>query len=214
MLGKTSKHNQRHTITPSKTYRVSVVGSGGVGKSALTLRFIQGVFVRNYDPTLEDTYCKMVRVEKKYYTLEIIDTAWQEEYQTLTREQYITPIDGFILVYSITSSYSFDEVAKLRYSILRTKAAGDIPIMLVGNKLDLHEERSVDTETGRKEAEKWGAAFMETSAKTDTNVESVFTELIKSIEAYHKKHTAATKKRVDVRSMLKKSSRSNSCVLM
>jgi small GTP-binding protein len=59
-------------------YRIVVVGAGGVGKSALTVRFIQGNFVEKYDPTIEDSYRKQVAVDGVACLLDIMDTAGQE----------------------------------------------------------------------------------------------------------------------------------------
>jgi small GTP-binding protein len=64
-------------------YRIVVVGAGGVGKSALTVRFIQGNFVEKYDPTIEDSYRKLVEVDGNACMLDIMDTAGQEEYSAL-----------------------------------------------------------------------------------------------------------------------------------
>jgi len=173
-------------------YRIVVVGSGGVGKSALTVRFIQGTFVRRYDPTIEDSYRKQVEVDKKACMLDIMDTAGQEEYSAL-RDQYMKTGEGFVLVYSITSNASFDAAAKLRTNILRIKEeAGDVPIMLVGNKLDLEAERVVTSDSGRKTAEKWGAGFIETSAKIPKNVNELFYELVQLINKYREKYPDKT----------------------
>merc|ERR1711924_105017 len=77
-------------------YRIVVVGAGGVGKSALTVRFIQGNFVEKYDPTIEDSYRKQVAVDGVAVLLDIMDTAGQEEYSAL-RDQYMKTGQGFIL---------------------------------------------------------------------------------------------------------------------
>merc|ERR1711924_427368 len=101
-------------------YRIVVVGAGGVGKSALTVRFIQGNFVEKYDPTIEDSYRKQVAVDGEAVLLDIMDTAGQEEYSAL-RDQYMKTGQGFILAYSITSGISFETAHKLRMQILRSR---------------------------------------------------------------------------------------------
>ena len=58
-----------------REYKIVVLGSGGVGKSALTVQFVQGIFVEKYDPTIEDSYRKQVEVEGQQCMLEILDTA-------------------------------------------------------------------------------------------------------------------------------------------
>lgn len=165
-------------------YRIVVVGAGGVGKSALTVRFIQGNFVEKYDPTIEDSYRKLVEVDGHACMLDIMDTAGQEEYSAL-RDQYMKTGQGFVLAYSITTSTSFEAATRLRTQILRIKEEQqDIPIILVGNKLDLEEERAVTSEQGRALAQKFGTGFLEASAKTNTNVSEIFFELVRMINKW------------------------------
>eukprot|EP01104_Vermistella_antarctica_P012288 TRINITY_DN352_c0_g1_i1.p1 TRINITY_DN352_c0_g1~~TRINITY_DN352_c0_g1_i1.p1 ORF type:complete len:190 (+),score=45.04 TRINITY_DN352_c0_g1_i1:176-745(+) len=169
-------------------YRIVVVGAGGVGKSALTVRFIQGNFVEKYDPTIEDSYRKLVEVDGTACMLDIMDTAGQEEYSAL-RDQYMKTGQGFILVYSITTQTSFEAATKLRTQILRIKEENqDIPIILVGNKLDLDEERAVTTEQGKALAQKFACGFIEASAKTNTNVNEIFFELVRMINKWREKN--------------------------
>lgn len=169
-------------------YRIVVVGAGGVGKSALTVRFIQGNFVEKYDPTIEDSYRKLVEVDGTACMLDIMDTAGQEEYSAL-RDQYMKTGQGFVLAYSITTATSFEAATKLRTQILRIKEdSQDIPIMLVGNKLDLEEERVVTTEQGRALAQKFQCGFIEASAKTNTCVKEIFFELVRMINKWREKN--------------------------
>ena len=62
-------------IFAMREYKIVVLGSGGVGKSALTVQFVQGIFVEKYDPTIEDSYRKQVEVDGQQCMLEILDTA-------------------------------------------------------------------------------------------------------------------------------------------
>ncbi|GMF13152.1 unnamed protein product [Phytophthora lilii] len=61
-----------------ETFHMSVLGSGGVGKSALTLRFVRDYFVKDWDPTIEDAYRKAITVDDGLCMLEILDTAGQD----------------------------------------------------------------------------------------------------------------------------------------
>merc|ERR1712000_615857 len=169
-------------------YRIVVVGAGGVGKSALTVRFIQGNFVEKYDPTIEDSYRKLVEVDGTACMLDIMDTAGQEEYSALL-DQYMKTGQGFVLAYSIMTNTSFEAASKLRTQILRIKEdSQDIPIMLVGNKLDLEDERQVTVEQGRALAQKFQCGFIEASAKTNTNVKEIFFELVRMINKWREKN--------------------------
>ncbi|CAO2591903.1 Ras-related protein Rap-2a [Lemmus lemmus] len=97
-----------------REYKVVVLGSGGVGKSALTVQFVTGTFIEKYDPTIEDLYEK-------------------------------------------------------------------VPVILVGNKVDLESEREVSSNEGRALAEEWGCPFMETSAKSKTMVDELFAEIVRQM---------------------------------
>jgi GTPase KRas protein len=175
-------------------YRITVVGAGAVGKSALTVRFIQGNFVEKYDPTIEDSYRKNVEIDDTACVLDIMDTAGQEEYSAL-RDQYMKTGEGFVLVYSVTSRQGFDFTNKLRTNIMRLKGEqADFPIVLVGNKKDLNSERQVSEEEGKQLAEKFKIPFVETSAKTNENVSEAFFLLVRQINKYRDAHPSKKKK--------------------
>ncbi|KAF0979170.1 hypothetical protein FDP41_001513 [Naegleria fowleri] len=166
-------------------YKFVVLGSGGVGKSALTIQFIQGNFVEKYDPTIEDSYRKQIEVDGKACMLDILDTAGQEEYSAM-RDQYMRTGQAFILVYSITDPSSFEDLLTIHEQLLRSKDADEVPIVLVGNKCDLEEERAVSKEEGKSMAEKFGdhCKFLEASAKESINVEEIFTSLVRLVDKF------------------------------
>ncbi|ODQ82106.1 hypothetical protein BABINDRAFT_174681 [Babjeviella inositovora NRRL Y-12698] len=161
-------------------YKLVVVGGGGVGKSALTIQLIQSHFVDEYDPTIEDSYRKQVVIDEEEVVLDVLDTAGQEEYSAM-REQYMRTGEGFLLVYSVNSRTSFDELFTYYQQICRVKDTEQVPIMLVGNKCDLENERQISFSEGKQLAESFGAAFVETSAKQRINVEEAFFGLVRKI---------------------------------
>jgi GTPase KRas protein len=95
--------------------------------------------------------------------------------------QYIRAREAFLLVYSIASKPSFDEIPALRDQILRVKDADKVPTVIVGNKCDLEQERAVSTPQGRELAAKAKCPFLETSAKARINVDECFFELVREI---------------------------------
>eukprot|EP00732_Lithocolla_globosa_P005648 Lithocolla_globosa_v1_NODE_5978_length_1154_cov_2016.246588.p1 type:complete len:235 gc:universal NODE_5978_length_1154_cov_2016.246588:1140-436(-) len=159
---------------PPKEYKLVVVGGGGVGKSALTIQFIQSHFVDEYDPTIEDSYRKQCVVDDEVALLDVLDTAGQEEYSAM-REQYMRTGEGFLLVYSITSKSSFDEIYTFKQQILRVKDQDEFPMVLVGNKCDLVKDRQVETNEALDFKNKNQIfEFLEASAKNKNNVDEAF----------------------------------------
>uniref|UniRef100_A0A8C2KBS4 RAP1B, member of RAS oncogene family n=1 Tax=Cyprinus carpio TaxID=7962 RepID=A0A8C2KBS4_CYPCA len=110
-----------------------------------TVQFVQGIFVEKYDPTIEDSYRKQVEVDGQQCMLEILDTAGTEQF-TAMRDLYMKNGQGFALVYSITAQSTFNDLQDLREQILRVKDTDDVPMILVGNKCDLEDERVVGKE--------------------------------------------------------------------
>ncbi|XP_071445507.1 GTP-binding protein Di-Ras2 isoform X1 [Hetaerina americana] len=167
----------------SNDYRVVVFGAGGVGKSSLVLRFVKGTFRESYIPTIEDTYRQVISCNKNICTLQITDTTGSHQFPAMQRLS-ISKGHAFILVYSVTSRQSLEELRPIWDAIKETKGAelAGIPVMLVGNKCDEGEEggsaREVRPEEGEAEAQRWGCNFMETSAKTNHNVKELFQELL------------------------------------
>ncbi|KAG0375401.1 hypothetical protein BGX24_009156 [Mortierella sp. AD032] len=123
------------TKNAPKKLTILVVGDGAVGKSALTLRFLRD----QYDPTIEDSYCKYIEVDGQDYTLELTDTAGQSEYRDQWDDQFMRTGDGFICVYSIASMSSFQELVGYRDQIWRAKGSRRVPIVITGNKCDLED---------------------------------------------------------------------------
>jgi len=179
----------------SLEYKIVVLGAGGVGKSALTIRLVTDNFLDEYDPTIEDSYRKQVMIDDETALLDILDTAGQEEFSSM-QDQWMRDGKGFLLVYNITSRPTFEEIQVLRDKILRTKDTDRVPIVLVGNKCDLKDERQVEYNEGSDLAKKWNAPFFETSAKLKLNHEACFFELVREIRKFNAPAKgAATKKK-------------------
>mgnify|MGYP000796870886 CR=1 FL=1 len=166
---------------PLQEYKIVVLGSGGVGKSALTVQFVQGIFVEKYDPTIEDSYRKQVEVDGVQCMLEILDTAGTEQF-TAMRDLYMKNGQGFVLVYSIVALGTFNDLVDMREQILRVKDSEDVPMVLVGNKSDLNDSRVVTTQQGEEMAQRFNnCLFVEASAKLKVNVDKIFHDLIRCI---------------------------------
>ncbi|GAA5967224.1 hypothetical protein JCM11641_000481 [Rhodosporidiobolus odoratus] len=182
-----------------REYKLVVVGGGGVGKSALTIQFIQSHFVDEFVPTLSsslsdttpllDSYRKQCMIDEEVALLDVLDTAGQEEYSAM-REQYMRTGEGFLLVYSITSRNSFDEIGTFHQQILRVKDKDYFPVVVVANKCDLEYERQVGSHEGHDLAQHFDCKFIETSAKNRLNVDEAFFNLVREIRKYNKEQAA------------------------
>ncbi|KAG2181314.1 hypothetical protein INT43_008897 [Umbelopsis isabellina] len=168
-----------------REYRIVLVGEGGVGKSALTIQFIQSHFVDEYDPTIEDSYRKQCVIDGETALLDVLDTAGQEEYSAM-REQYMRTGEGFLLVYSITSRQSFEDINVFYHQICRVKDRDSFPMVLIANKSDLESERQVSSQEGRDLARSFGSTFIETSAKQRVNVDEAFYHVVREIRRFNK----------------------------
>ncbi|KAF3856578.1 hypothetical protein F7725_017301 [Dissostichus mawsoni] len=162
-------------------FNEQTVGLSGEANPPCTVQFVQGIFVEKYDPTIEDSYRKQVEVDGQQCMLEILDTAGTEQF-TAMRDLYMKNGQGFALVYSITAQSTFNDLQDLREQILRVKDTEDVPMILVGNKCDLEDERVVGKEQGQNLARQWNhCAFLESSAKSKINVLDIFYDLVRQI---------------------------------
>ena len=163
-------------------HKVIMVGSRGVGKSSLTLQFMYEDFVEEYEPTNADSYCKNVVLDGNEAQIEILDTAGQEDYAAIS-DNCIRNGEGFMCVFSVTSFSQFLACKDFRNQIIRTKNSEAIPFILVGNKCDLTDCREVSQGQAENLANNWKVPYIETSAKTNVNVDKVFFDLLREIHA-------------------------------
>jgi len=170
-------------------YKLVIFGESGVGKSTLIIRLVNNVFAQDYDPTVEDSFRKQTVVDGEACLLDILDTAEQEE-PTAMHNQYFRECQGFLLIYSITSRSSFQSMKVLRDQCLYSNENEKVPLILVGNKCDLKEERQVTTEEGQNLAQSFGCPFLETSAKTPINVDLAFHDLVREIRKFNQMNSS------------------------
>lgn len=164
----------------SSEYKIVIFGAGAVGKSALTIQFVQGYFITDYDPTIEDTYKRVLNVDGENVNLNILDTAGQDDFAPM-RTSYMRQGKGFILVYSIDNRTSFEEIELFHRDIEKTKASTQVPCIICGNKCDLEDKRVVSLAEGEDLARKLNCEFFETSALNNLNIEESFEELVRTI---------------------------------
>lgn len=167
--------------------KIIVVGAGFTGKSTLVIQFIQHFFVDDYDPTIEDSYRCVRMVDKKPIIFDILDTAGQEEYQTMFIHFNYTKAHGVVIVFSVTSRPSFEAARKYYYSILKERQRR-FPCILVGTKTDMNESRVISEEEGIKLGLELRVPYLELSCKEKEKVEKAFAGLEKMIEQFEFAH--------------------------
>eukprot|EP00055_Hartaetosiga_balthica_P014669 m.81927 g.81927 ORF g.81927 m.81927 type:complete len:178 (+) comp8661_c0_seq1:38-571(+) len=162
-----------------KEYKICLLGSGAVGKSALAIQYTEERFVESYDPTVEECYRKQTKFNDEPVVLEIIDTAGTEQFTSMV-ELYIQNCQGFVLVYDVTKKQTFEDLTAIKDKVWNTKKCSKKnapPMVVIGNKTDV-EGREVLFATGHAQAKEWNAVFVETSAKDRTNVDKAFEQLM------------------------------------
>eukprot|EP01130_Rhizamoeba_saxonica_P013999 TRINITY_DN603_c0_g1_i4.p1 TRINITY_DN603_c0_g1~~TRINITY_DN603_c0_g1_i4.p1 ORF type:complete len:202 (+),score=38.28 TRINITY_DN603_c0_g1_i4:63-668(+) len=201
-------------MSRNKPYKVVIVGDGGVGKSALTIQFVENRFSGEaYDPTLEEVYTKPINFQGKPCMLEIIDTAGQEEF-TAIQDHYLRIGMGFLIVYSIASVPSYRKLEEYRASIIEVKEDESFPMVLMGNKIDLGEDkRQIQTEEGQSLAESWNIPFFESSAKERINVDEGYQALIELVVSY-RENLEYTSSSDDISLDVLRSENSSCCILL
>ena len=158
-----------------ETYNVVLLGAGGVGKASLTYQFVQGRFLPNCDPMIEDNDKKTIVVDGQHVTLNILNAAGQADFAAI-RSTFIRNGHGFIIVFTINDKASFESIERFQKDIRVIKGKDDIPIIACGNKCDI-EERQVTKEEAEQLCQSFNIKYFETSAKTNYNVNEAFAEI-------------------------------------
>jgi len=161
-----------------RTYKLAVLGAGGVGKSCLSLRYTKNAFVDVYDPTIEDAFRHQTTVDGNPCMLDILDTAGQDDMKML-RRQWVQDRDGFLLVFSVLDRRGFEELASFINLIRTVKPGKTVPLVVVANKADMKAQRQVTGSEALEFARQNGADYIETSARAGTNVNEAFEMLIR-----------------------------------
>ena len=146
----------------------------------MTYRFINYNAPQEHDPTIEDRYKSSLTVDGKEYEVEILDTAGEEDYQNMM-DMWISFGEGFLLVFAINDAESFELLKGKHDRVLKGKHGIKCPILLVGNKQDLENERKVAFADAKQLADTWGIEYIETSAKTNFNCKEAFEKLAQKI---------------------------------
>ncbi|XP_010313730.1 rac-like GTP-binding protein ARAC7 isoform X1 [Solanum lycopersicum] len=188
----------------SKFIKCVTVGDGAVGKTCMLICYTNNRFPTDYIPTVFDNFSANVSMDGKIVNLGLWDTAGQEDYSRLRPLSYRCA-DVFVLAFSLISRASYENVLKKWMPELR-RFAPDVPIVLVGTKLDLrddnayladHMDSNIITPAQGEELRKQigAAAYVECSSKTQQNVKAVFDTAIKVVLQPPRRMEVTSKKR-------------------
>ena len=163
---------------------ITILGKGVVGKTSLINRFLNIEIPKNHDPTIEEKFkiTKIINYEK--LNLEILDTAGEKNYQNMFNS-WVNKGDGFILVFAINDKESFDYIKNIKNKINEIKGE-NIPIILIGNKIDLKDEREIDEKDVKELIKKWNVEFIECSAKENINCDVILNLIALKWKNYEK----------------------------
>jgi small GTP-binding protein len=166
---------QSKSHSPDYVYKLSLIGDGGVGKTSMAQRYVHGIFKADYKATI-GTYiskkeCKFEELNTSVKFM-IWDLAGQNQFHRLWQD-YLTDSRAGIIAFDLTNRESFGNVRKW-YDIIKEVVIPNIILIIVGNKVDLSDERKVSTEEGMDLAKELGVYYMETSAKTNKNIGELF----------------------------------------
>merc|ERR1712188_19571 len=161
-------------------FKLVLLGDSAVGKSSLVLRFVRGQFFEYQESTIGAAFLtQTVALNDTTVKFEIWDTAGQERYHSLA-PMYYRGAAAAIVVYDITNRDTFQR-AKQWVKELQRQGNPNIVIALAGNKSDLNSKRKVEPEEAESYANDNGIFFMETSAKTSTNVNELFVAIARKL---------------------------------
>ena len=163
---------------------IFLLGDSLTGKTSILNRFIGNPFIENQIATIGiDNYITEIELKnRKKIKIQIYDTAGQEQYRSNAFQLLKTKCEGIVLIYSITDDESFNNL--FEYWINELNNIIDFskyPIYVIGNKCDLEDERIISYEQGEKASSKYNFKFMETSAKTNMNIQELFTNISQDI---------------------------------
>ena len=196
--------------------QLGTLGDSGVGKSNLSSVYVNNKFepeiiaTIGFNCLIKDTIIKVNNIEKKI-KIKIWDTAGQEKFKSVS-VQYIKNCIGILLVYSIDDRNSLNNLENWIKDIKDKTNYEKVPLILIGNKCDLEDERKVSKEEGEKFALKYNIKFFECSAKNNINVNQAFESLINEVvENYQDEFISENDKGIKIEENINKTKKEGCC---
>ena len=170
---------------------MTIIGKNSTEKSKITYKFIDP---EEDDPTIIDRYSTYLNIDGKYYKIEILDTAGEDDYKNML-DMWISLGEGFLLVFSVDNKESFEYI-KIRYEVIKKMKDKDKPAILIGNNNNCPDnERKVSFNEANQLANSWGVDYFEVSSENGFNVKEVFKLLAQKIIQFKEKQKQKTKEK-------------------
>jgi small GTP-binding protein len=162
-----------------KKFQVCILGRGGDGKTTITSQFLSGKFIEIYNPTIRETIQFQYSIGKEQIGVEIIDTAGQDDFQSL-RFCYLSNADCLIFLYSVDDPTSLEIILENYQNVVESKKGEPIHCIIGDNKSDaLSEHKIVSINEAQNRLKVLNADAIETSAKTGQNVNELFAHIMR-----------------------------------
>ena len=171
-------------MTSEKEYefiiKILIIGDSTVGKTNFVYKFSEDKFSENYFATTGiELKTSSIQIDGKSIKIQLWDTAGQEKYRAMTKNLYLKS-QGIIILFDITNETSFINL-KNWMSQIKESCGEDIPILLVGNKIDLEDNRVINKERAMEYANNENIEYIEVSSKTGENINKALTSLLQKI---------------------------------
>ena len=166
-----------------KTCQLLIIGDSSVGKTSLITRYANGTFKEEYLATVGiDYFTKEEIINNQTIQVKLWDTAGQERFKSLT-QNYFRNAQGVLLTFDVTNSESFDNLKDWINSIKKNMEGNNIfiPLIVIGNKIDMEDSREIQTEDAQKFASENKYKYFETSAKTGEGVDNAIRDLVNQV---------------------------------
>ena len=175
-----NEQNQKSPPEPEYMIKLLVLGDLSVGKSSFIYRFIYDKFIPGEMQTSElELKTADIIVDKKNIRVQLWDTVGQEKYKSITKN-ILLRVQGIILMFDITNKETYKNI-KMWTNLIKEECGHKMPILMVGNKIDLEEERFIKKEDAKAFFKKQKFKYVETSCKEGTNVKKAITRICKII---------------------------------
>ena len=160
--------------------KILIVGDSTVGKTNFIKKYVEDKFNENYfASTGIDLISTSIKIEGKSFKIQIWDTAGQEKYRAMTKNLFLKT-QGIVILFDISNETSFINL-KSWMNEIKDECSSDIPIILVGNKSDLEDNRVIDKERAMEYAKNENLEYIETSSKTGENINKALSLIIEKI---------------------------------